>query len=255
MTDIPFTSINDIAVVLNNAMDSEESLNTTTAAMNLDSYSVTATTTTITMYTPFLDISTIASDPSPVTLSSETLSHLSWELLTVRLVCSQQEAVEIATWEHAPKNQANFILKIYDLLCDFAYAANAQVAWLANCAERNLNWEKLKYKQYNDFLKALDSSCRVREMIKQHQAAQQTKTWATMKLEDLWQHNPELQGMLSNSGGSEKWMELTAIAKQTSRDAGLAKPCLNCPYVNRHAKLKKEVENEQVVYFRRLSAS
>jgi len=31
--------------------------------------------------------------------------------------------------------------------------------------QRNLDWKKLKYKQYNDFLKALDSSGRVREMI------------------------------------------------------------------------------------------
>jgi hypothetical protein len=47
---------------------------------------------------------------------------------------------------------------------------------LSNFAERNLDWKKLKYKRYNDFLKALDSSGRVREMMKLCRSAQQRKT-------------------------------------------------------------------------------
>jgi hypothetical protein len=73
------------------------------------------------------------------------------------------------------------MLRIYDLFGDITDAANAQIAWLSNFPERNLDWNKLKYKRYNDFLKALDSSGRVREMIKQHHNAQQRKTWATKK--------------------------------------------------------------------------
>jgi hypothetical protein len=132
------------------------------------------------------------------------------------------------------------MLEIYDLFGDITDAANAQVAWLSNFAERNLDWKKLKYKRYNDFLKALDSSGRVREMIKQHHTAQQRKTRATKKLGDLWQHYPELQEILSDSSGSEKWMRLTAIANQTSRDPGLAKRCLNLAYVNRLTKLNRK---------------
>jgi hypothetical protein len=63
---------------------------------------------------------------------------------------------------------------------------------VSNFAERNLDWKKLKYKQYNDFLKALDCSSRVREMMKHHHTAQQWMTWARKMLGDLWQHYPEV---------------------------------------------------------------
>jgi len=262
MTNMPFTSINDIAAVLDDAMDFEASLTTTTAATSLDSTPAAATTTAatttaatttaatttaatttgatttaITTYTPSSDISTIASDPSPVTLSSETLSHLSREFFANRPVGLLQEAVEIAAWELAAQSHANFMIEIYDLFRDIRDAANAEVAWLANFAERNLDSKKLKYKRYNDFLKALDSSGRVKEMIKQHHTAQHRKIRATKKLGNLWQHYPELQEILRDSSRSEKWMRLTVIANQTSRDPGLAKRCLNLAYVNRLTKL------------------
>ena len=118
MTDNPIPSINNIAVVLNNAMDFEASLNTTTTARSLDStpsaFTTTAATTTpatttlattaaVTTYTPSSDISTIVSDPSPVTLSSEKLSHLSREFFANWPVGSLQEPVEIAARVLAPK--------------------------------------------------------------------------------------------------------------------------------------------------------
>jgi len=53
------------------------------------------------------------------------------------------------------------MLEIDDLFGDITNAANAQDALLANFMERNLDWKKLKYMQYNDFLKALDNhTCR-----------------------------------------------------------------------------------------------
>jgi hypothetical protein len=115
------------------------------------------------------------------------------------------------------------MLEIYDLFGDITDAANTQVTWLLNFAERNLDWKKLKYKRYNDFLKAFDSSGRVREIITQHHTVQQRKARTTKMLGDLWQHYPELQEILSDSSGCEKCMRLTAIANQTSRDPGLAK--------------------------------
>jgi hypothetical protein len=132
------------------------------------------------------------------------------------------------------------MLEIYDLFGDITDAINTQVTWLSNFVERNLDWKKLKYKRYNEFLKAFDSSGRVREMIKQHHTAQQRKARATKKLGDLWQHYPELQEILSNSSGSEKWMRLTAIANHTSRDPGLAKRYLNLAYVNHLTKLNRK---------------
>jgi len=104
------------------------------------------------------------------------------------------------------------MLKIDDLFGNITDATNALVAWLSNFAERNLDWKKLKFKRYNDFFKALDSSSRVREMIKQHRTAQQRKARAMKKLGDLWQQYPELQEILSDSSGSQKWMRLTVIA-------------------------------------------
>jgi len=99
------------------------------------------------------------------------------------------------------------MLKIYDLFGDITDTANTRVACLSHSAERNLDCKKLKYKQYNDFLKALNSSGRVRDMIKQYHSAQQRKTRAMKELGDVWQHNPELQEMLSDSSRSEKWMQ------------------------------------------------
>ncbi|KAF8241182.1 hypothetical protein K440DRAFT_638091 [Wilcoxina mikolae CBS 423.85] len=241
-------------------MDFEASLITTTTATNLDSTTTAAattaatttaaaitaatntaaTTTAVTTHASSSDISTIPSDPSPVSLSSETLSQLSRDLFSNRPVGSLQEAVEIATREFSPQGQADFMLEVYDLFGDITDAANVQVAWLSNFAERNLDWRKLKYKQYNDFLKALDRSGRVREMMKQHHSTQQRKTRATKKLGDLWQHHLELQEILSDSIGSEKWLRLTAIASQTSRYPELAKRCLNHTYVNRLTKLNRK---------------
>jgi len=87
-----FTSINNIAVALSDAMDFEVSLSTTTAAMSLYSATAAATTTAatttaatttpattiaVTTYTPSSNISTGSGDASPGTFSSETLSQLS----------------------------------------------------------------------------------------------------------------------------------------------------------------------------------
>jgi hypothetical protein len=162
------------------------------------------------------------------------------EFFTNRPVGSPQEAVEIAARELGPQNQANLMLEIYDLFGDINDATNAQVAWQSNVAERNLHWNKFKYKRYNDFLKTLDCSSRVSKMIKQHHFSQQRKTRATKKLGDLWQHYPELQEILSDSSCSQKWMRLTAIASQTSRDPGPAKRYLNGAYVNRLTKLNRK---------------
>jgi len=77
-------------------------------------------------------------------------------------------------------------------------------------------------------------------MIQQCHTAQQRKTCATKKLEELWQHYPELQEDPSDSNGSQMWKQLTAIASQSSRDHKLAMRCLNSPYVDCLGKLNQE---------------
>jgi len=77
-------------------------------------------------------------------------------------------------------------------------------------------------------------------MIQQHYSAQKRKTRATKKLGDLWQNNPELQEILDDSNGSKKWLRLTAIASQTSRDPELVKRCLNHAYVYRLLRLNRK---------------
>ena len=173
----------------------------------------------------------MASDPSPVTLSSETQSHPSRAFFANRPVRSLQEAVEITVRELIPRNQPNFMHQIDNLFGNITNATNAQVAWLSNFAERNLGWNKFKFKLYNNFLKALNGSGRVWEVIKQHHTSQQRKTRAMKMLGNLCQYYPDIQEILSGSSGSEKWMRLTTIANQTSRDPGLAKRCLNLVYV------------------------
>jgi hypothetical protein len=77
------------------------------------------------------------------------------------------------------------MLEIDDIFADITDATNTLGAWLSNSAVRNLDRKKLKNMGYNDFLKALDSSGRVREMIKQHHTAQQRKIQTTKKLGNL----------------------------------------------------------------------
>jgi len=139
-----------------------------------------------------------------------------------------------------PQTKRISLLASSDIFGDIIDAAKAQVAWLSIFTESNLDWNKLKSKLYNDFLKALDSSSRVRKVTKQHHSAQQRKTRATKKLGDLWQHYPEVQEILSNSSRTEVWMRLTVIPNQPSMDPRIAKRCLNHAYVNHLTKLHRK---------------
>jgi hypothetical protein len=129
----------------------------------------------------------------------------------------------------------NVMLQIYNLSGEITDAANAQVTWLSNFAERNLDCKMLKYKRYNGFLNALDSAGRVREMLSEHHSAQQRKTRARKKLGDLWQHHLELQEILNDTSERGELIRLTTMDNQISRDSRLVKRCLNCASINRIA--------------------
>jgi len=63
------------------------------------------------------------------------------------------------------------MLEIYTLFGSITNVVNTQVALLSSVAEGKLDWRKLKYQQYNNFVNALDCSGRVREMINQDHSA------------------------------------------------------------------------------------
>jgi hypothetical protein len=50
---------------------------------------------------------------------------------------------------------------------------------MSNLEEKNLDCKKSKHKQYNDFLKSLNSCSRVKEIINQHHPAIPKKALAT----------------------------------------------------------------------------
>jgi len=260
------TSINDIAAALTDAMYLEVSVTSSTTATSLDcataatttaatttapttneasasaATSTAANTTTVDMYANSPDITTIPSDPSPVSLSSATQSQLSRDFFPNSPVGSLQEAMEIAAGELPPQSQSNFRLKIYNLFAEITDDAIAQVTWRLNLAARDLDSKQFQYKQYSDFFKALDISGRLRKMIKQHHSAQQRKTQATKKLGDLWQHYHEIHEIWSDSRGSENSMRLTVIANQPSRDLGLGNRCLNRAYLNHLTKPNQKLK-------------
>jgi len=60
---------------------------------------ISANAIAITMYISSSDIFTIASNCSPVSLSSDTLAHLSKNLLSSRFVWLFEEAMESTTWK------------------------------------------------------------------------------------------------------------------------------------------------------------
>jgi len=65
-------------------------------------------------------------------------------------------------------------------------------------------------------------------------------TWATKKLGDFQQHYSELQEIICESNGIEKWMLLTAIANKRSRDPKLGQRCHNCAYSDQLTKLNRK---------------
>jgi len=176
---------------------------TTTAATTASATSASATTTTVTVYVCCMDISTIASVPSPASTSSATLLQLSREFFSNRSVRLLQEAVEIGAWECSPQSHTNFLNKLHDLFGNINDGANTQVTRLLNFAEGDVDCKLLKYNRYSIFLEALNTSSSVMAMIKLHHSAQQRETWAMKMLGDLWQDYPELQEILSDSSASD----------------------------------------------------
>jgi hypothetical protein len=179
-------------------------------------------------------------DLAPATLPSQALESLCDGFFPDRRFDSIQEAVEIAVKELTPQDQSKFMHGVYELFADIHEVSNAQVAWLSKFEENNAGWRELGYKRYYDYLRTIDSSGWVREMVKQHNTAQKRKERATKQLGDYWQQNPELLEILNEGDGSEKWLRLTALATRTAKDPELAKRCLNYAYVSRIIKLGRK---------------
>jgi len=75
-----------------------------------------------------------------------------------------------------------------------------------NMVERNIDWKKLMFKRYNDFLKVYDSACRIWNAMMLPCCTQRRMSQAMKYLGDLWQHYCKLQGILRDCSTSEKWM-------------------------------------------------
>jgi len=120
---------------------------------------------------------------------------------SVRLL---QEALAIATWMLSTQSHVNIMLRICDQFGDITDAANTHVAWLSYVLGRSLHWKKLKYMGYNNFLKAVDSSSCVIQMIKQHHSVQSRETPAIKQLRNCCQHYLELPQIFSDSSRSDE---------------------------------------------------
>jgi hypothetical protein len=179
-------------------------------------------------------------DLAPATLPSQALDSLCDGFFLDRYFDSIQVAVDIAVKELTPQDQSKFMHDLYKHSVDINKVSNAQVAWLSKFEENNAGWRELGYKRYYDYLRTIDSSGRVREMVKQHNTAQKNKDSATVKLGDYWQQSPELLEVLNKGDGSEKWLRLTALATQTAKYPELAKRCLNYTYVSHIIQLRWE---------------
>ncbi|KAF8248754.1 hypothetical protein K440DRAFT_641857 [Wilcoxina mikolae CBS 423.85] len=72
---------------------------------------------------------------------------------------------------------------------------------LSKFEEVNAGWGELGYKRYYDYLRTIDSSGWVREMVKQHNTTQKNKDCVTKKLKDYWQQSPKLLELLNKDNG------------------------------------------------------
>ncbi|KAF8248564.1 hypothetical protein K440DRAFT_642215 [Wilcoxina mikolae CBS 423.85] len=179
---------------------------------------------------PTMDLIPVTSktmDHAPATLPLQALESLCYGFFPDRHFDSIQEAVEIAVKELTPKDQSEFMHDVYELFADIHELSNAPVAWLSNFEENNAWWRELGYKRYYDYLRTIDSSGRVTEMVKQHNTAQKNKDRAMKKLGNYWQQSPELLEILNEGDGITR----------TAKDPELAKQCLNYVYVSRNIKL------------------
>jgi hypothetical protein len=102
--------------------------------------------------------------------------------------------------------QANCMLKIYALFGDISDATHTKVTCISRFTKTNIDWKKLQYMKYNDFVMDLHCFSTVMDIVAPHQSTQQREIWATKKPEDFWPHNPELQEILTNSRGNEQWI-------------------------------------------------
>ncbi|KAF8243729.1 hypothetical protein K440DRAFT_636810 [Wilcoxina mikolae CBS 423.85] len=147
-------------------------------------------------------------DHAPVTLPLQTLESLCDGFFPNRHFDSVQEAVEIVVKELTPQDQSKFIHGVYEL--------------------------------YYDYLRTIDSSGRIREMVKQLNTVQNNKDRATKTLGEYWQQSSKVLEILNEGDGSEKLLRLTALATRTAKDPELAKRCLNYAYVSRIIKLGRK---------------
>ncbi|KAF8539861.1 hypothetical protein BDD12DRAFT_881578 [Trichophaea hybrida] len=153
---------------------------------------------------PILDLvpstSKATMDLAPATLPSQALECLCDGVFPDRRFDSIQEAVQIAVRELTSQDQSKFMHGVYERIADIPEVSNAQVAWLSKFEENNAGWRELGNLRYYDYLRIIDSSGWVREMVKQHNT------------------HPELLEILNKGDGSEKWLRLTALATRTAKD-------------------------------------
>ncbi|KAF8247561.1 hypothetical protein K440DRAFT_643633 [Wilcoxina mikolae CBS 423.85] len=86
------------------------------------------------------------------------------------------------------------------------HVSNTHVVWLSELLDNNAGWRELGYKRYYDYLRIIDSSGWVREMIKQYNTMQKNMDCATKNLGEYWQHSPKLLEILNEGNSSEKWL-------------------------------------------------
>ncbi|KAF8253227.1 hypothetical protein K440DRAFT_643209 [Wilcoxina mikolae CBS 423.85] len=159
---------------------------------------------------PTMDLILVTSkttmDHAPATLPLQVLESLCDGFFPDRHFDSIQEAVEITMKERTLQDQSKLMHGVYELFAHIHEVSNVQVAWLSEFEKNNTGWRELGHKRYYDYLRTIDSSGRIREMVKQHNTTQNNKDRVTKKLGDYWQQSPELLEILNEGDGSEKWL-------------------------------------------------
>ncbi|KAF8244847.1 hypothetical protein K440DRAFT_635736 [Wilcoxina mikolae CBS 423.85] len=154
---------------------------------------------------PTLDLISVTSktmDHVPQTLPFQGLESLCDGFFPDRYFVSIQEAVEITVNKLSPQDQWKFMYSIYELFADIHEVSNSQVEWLSEFEANNAGWRELGYKRYYDYLRTIDSSGQVREMVKQHNTVQRNQDHAMKTLRDYWQQSPELLEILNEGDGN-----------------------------------------------------
>ena len=126
-----------------------------------------------------------------------------------------------------PAQLAAFHCRMYEAMSNYHDNGNALVAWISSQERTQDHWRKLGHISYDDYLKAIDPSNKVRTMLALHEQTTRRKKGSEATVQRCWAGFPELLELVSRTECESRWRAVAALARATENAPDVAKFCLN----------------------------